>query len=168
MNAIKVGAYTNIQDNCIVHVAKHNVANKAQPTIIGDKVTIGHGATIHACTIEDEAIVGMGSIVMDGAVVKKGAMVAAGAVVTPGTVVPSGQIFAGNPARLLRALTPAEASFAVKSADNYAALAQEHAAENGKSWPEIAADIETRADLLERDPVRSLRPAPPPLARASE
>lgn len=58
VNAIKVGAFTNIQDNCVVHVAKHNVANKAQPTIIGDKVTIGHGATIHACTIEDEVIVG--------------------------------------------------------------------------------------------------------------
>lgn len=154
VNSIKIGAYTNLQDATVVHVAKHNVANKSQPTIIGDKVTIGHGATIHACTIEDEAIVGMGSVVMDGAVVKKGAMVAAGAVVTPGTVVPSGQIFAGNPARLLRAMTPAELSFGAQSAENYAALAAEHAAENGKSWPEIAADIEDRADLLERDPVR--------------
>lgn len=91
---------------------------------------------------------------MDGAVVKKGGMVAAGAVVTPGTVVPSGQIFAGNPARLLRAMTAAEQSFGVKSAENYAQLALEHAAENDKSWPEIVADIETRSDLLERDPVR--------------
>lgn len=89
---------------------------------------------------------------MDGAVVKKGAMVAAGAIVTPGTVVPSGQIFAGNPARLLRAMTPAEASFGVKSAENYASLAQDHAEENGKSWPQIAADIEARAELLDRDP----------------
>ena len=66
---------------------------------------------------------GMGATVMDGAVVKKGAMVAAGALVAPGTVVPTGQIFAGNPARLLRAMTESEISFSAKSAENYAELA---------------------------------------------
>ena len=85
-----------------MHVAKNNVSGKARPTVIGDRVTVGHGAILHACTIEDGAFVGMGATIMDGAVVQSGAMVAAGALVTPGTVVPSGQIFGGSPAKLLR------------------------------------------------------------------
>ena len=75
----------------MIHVAKHNAAGVSLPTIVGDRVTVGHNATLHACTLEDEAFVGMGATVMDGVTVKKGAMVAAGAVVTPGTTVPSGK-----------------------------------------------------------------------------
>ena len=71
----------------------------AAPTTVGDRVTVGHNAILHACTIQDDAFVGMGATVMDGAVVEKGAMVAAGALVTPGTVVPSGQLWAGAAAR---------------------------------------------------------------------
>ena len=74
---------------------------------------------IHACTIEDETLIGMGATVMDGCVVEKGAIVAAGANVTPGTKVPSGQIWAGNPAKFLRELTEDEKNFISQSAVNY-------------------------------------------------
>ncbi len=70
-------AYTNIQDQCVIHVAKNNVGGKARPTVVGSHVTVGHGAILHACTIEDGAFVGMGATIMDGAVVQSGAMVAA-------------------------------------------------------------------------------------------
>jgi carbonic anhydrase/acetyltransferase-like protein (isoleucine patch superfamily) len=151
VNAIKVGAYTNIQDGAIIHVAKHNVSGKARPTLIGDRVTVGHGAILHACTIEDGAFVGMGATVMDGAVVQRGAMVAAGALVTPGVTVPSGQIFAGNPAKLLRPMTAEESAFIDKSAENYATLAQSHATECAKSFEQIQASTEAHALNMERD-----------------
>ena len=128
-------------------MAKHNVGGKARPTVVGDYVTVGHGAVLHACTLEDASFVGMGATVMDGATVQRGAMVAAGALVTPGTVVPSGQIWAGQPARFLRAMTADESSFIRKSAENYASLAQHHAAENAKSDAALAHD----AALLEAE-----------------
>jgi len=104
---IKIGNYTNIQDNSVVHVTRANHAqnktgHNGGPTIIGSYVTIGHSAIIHACTIEDYSFIGMGAIIMDLAKVEKYAMVAAGAVVTPGKIVKSGQIWAGNPAKYFR------------------------------------------------------------------
>ena len=151
VNAIKVGAYTNIQDGAVIHVAKHNVSGKARPTLIGDRVTVGHGAILHACTVEDGAFVGMGATVMDGAVVQRGAMVAAGALVTPGVTVPTGQIFAGNPAKMLRAMTAEESAFIDKSAENYASLAATHAAECAKSFEQLRAAVTARGNDLERD-----------------
>lgn len=144
VNSVKIGAYTNIQDAAVIHVAKHNVGGKARPTVVGDHVTVGHGAVLHACTLEDASFVGMGATVMDGATVQRGAMVAAGALVTPGTVVPSGQIWAGQPARFLRAMTGDESAFIRKSAENYAVLAQQHAAENSKSDAALAHDAAMR------------------------
>lgn len=98
-NYIIIGANSNIQDNSVVHINSSTL-----PTIIGDYVTIGHGAIIHACTLEDYSFVGMGAIVLDGAVVESGAVVAAGALVPPGKIVPSHQLWAGNPAKLMRVL----------------------------------------------------------------
>lgn len=98
------------------------------------QVTIGHGAVIHACTIEDEALVGMGARVLDGAVVRRHAIVAAGALVAPGTEVPSGEVWAGVPARKLRDVDPEEAAFISSSAESYARLAQAHMEENAKVW----------------------------------
>jgi gamma-carbonic anhydrase len=92
VNGIVIGRETNIQDNAVVHVAKTNVGGRSMPTTIGNRVTIGHNAILHACVIHDDAFVGMGATVMDGAVVEQNAMVAAGALVTPGVVVPSGQV----------------------------------------------------------------------------
>ena len=102
-NYITIGKGTNIQDNSCVHID-----SSRYPTIIGDYVTIGHSAIIHACTLGDESFVGMGAIVMDGAVIEPQAMVAAGAMVTPGKTVPSGELWAGRPAKKMRDLTEGE------------------------------------------------------------
>lgn len=170
VNAIKVGAMSNIQvrlrlrlfillfltcvlaaqDGTVIHVAKHNVGGKARPTTVGDRCTVGHGAILHACTLEDESFVGMGAVLMDGVVVQKGAMVAAGALVTPGTVVPTGQIFAGSPAKLLRPMTADEGSFIARSAENYARLASVHAEECDKSGAEAA---EEAAERIRKDSI---------------
>jgi carbonic anhydrase/acetyltransferase-like protein (isoleucine patch superfamily) len=151
VNSISVGSQTNIQDNAVVHVAKTNVGGKSLPTVIGDRVTVGHNAVLHACVIEDDAFIGMGATVMDGAVVEKGAMVAAGALVTPGVVVPSGQLWAGAPARFMRDMTADEKAFTVTSAATYAEVADVHAAECGKSHLEIEHDRAAREMARERD-----------------
>lgn len=120
------------------------------PTVIGARVTVGHGATVHAATVEDGAFVGMGAVVLDGAVVESGAIVAAGAVVPPGVRIPSGEVWGGAPARRLRATAPGEGDFITASASNYAALAAAHAAENGKDAAELAVDAARRRDARER------------------
>jgi len=117
--SIHVGALTNVQDGTVVHVS--SVANGA--TWIGERVTIGHMALIHACRLEDRCFVGMKACVMDGAVVETGAWIAAGAVVTPGKRVKSGELWAGTPARLLRAVTAEEAHYIETLPERYAELA---------------------------------------------
>lgn len=133
---VRIGNNTNIQDNSVIHVTRaHHVANKTgdkgAPTIIGDNVTVGHNAIIHACIIEDNAFVGMGSVVMDQARIEPFGMLAAGAVLTPGKVIKSGQLWVGNPAKYFRDLTEIEKNFIKVSADNYAELAAEYKQENG-------------------------------------
>ncbi len=134
---IVVGDNTNIQDNCVLHGTRPNHAQnktgaEGSPVIIGDNVTIGHGAIIHACTIEDNSFIGMGSIIMDMARVEKFGMLAAGAVLTPGKVVKSGQIWAGNPAKYFRDMTEVEKNYIQISADNYAELAREYKQESAE------------------------------------
>ena len=119
---IRVGAYANIQDGTVVHVS----SKLKDGTRIGAKVTIGHMALIHACTLQDASFVGMKACVMDGAVVESGAWVAAGAVVTPGKRVPKGQLWAGTPARYLRDVTPEEAFYIEHLPQQYARLADEY------------------------------------------
>ena len=121
LRPVRIGERSNIQDNVVIHVG-------GAPCLIGDSVTIGHGAILHGCTVGDGSLVGMGAIIMDGAVVSAGAMVAAGAVVTPGTVVKTGQLWAGNPAKLLRELTDRETTSLASHAEGYVALAQRHSA----------------------------------------
>lgn len=128
---IVIGDNTNIQDNCVFHGTRPNHAqnktgSEGAPVIVGDNVTIGHGAIIHACVIEDFAFVGMGSVVMDLARVEKYGMLAAGAVLTPKKVVKTGQIWAGNPAKYFRDMTEEEKAYIKISADNYAELAREY------------------------------------------
>jgi carbonic anhydrase/acetyltransferase-like protein (isoleucine patch superfamily) len=88
VNRIRIGAHTNIQDGCVIHVDSEGEHWEGIPTLIGDNVTIGHKALLHACTIESDAFVGMGSIVLDGAVVESGGMLAAGAMLTPKKRIP--------------------------------------------------------------------------------
>ena len=109
-------------------------------TVIGSGVTVGHGAVVHAATVGDGCLVGMGATLLDGAVLEPGSVVAAGAVVTPGTVVKSGQVFAGSPARFLRALTAEEAAFLSSAAANYGAAARAHQSENAKAFEELLLD----------------------------
>jgi len=120
--AIHVGALTNVQDGTVVHVS--SVANGA--TWIGERVTIGHMALVHACRLEDRCFVGMKACVMDGAVVETGAWIAAGAVVTPGKRVKSGELWAGTPARLLRAVTAEEAHYIETLPERYAELSEQY------------------------------------------
>ncbi|KGI79187.1 gamma carbonic anhydrase family protein [Oleiagrimonas soli] len=105
VNAIRVGARTNIQDGAVVHVTHDGPFTPGGfPCLIGADVTIGHGAVIHACTLEDACLIGMHATVLDGAVVKRHAFVGAGAVVPPGKVVGEGELWLGNPARCVRTL----------------------------------------------------------------
>ena len=121
VHEIRIGKRTNIQDNAVVHVTR-NVSG----TYIGDDVTVGHGAILHACTVQNKCLIGMGAIVLDEAVIEEGAMVAAGALVTPRKIVKSGQLWGGNPARYMRDLTEEENDFLTISADNYVRLSREY------------------------------------------
>ena len=119
VNNIRIGQRTNIQDHTMIHVS-----STGQGTYIGNDVTVGHAAVLHACTIGDTAFIGMQACVMDDAVIEDFAMVAAGALVTPGKRVPSGQLWGGSPARFMRDLTKEELEFLGFSAARYAALAK--------------------------------------------
>ncbi|KAL8130623.1 hypothetical protein V2J09_019778 [Rumex salicifolius] len=151
VNSISVGEGTNIQDNSLVHVAKSNLSGKVFSTIIGDNVTVGHSAVIHGCTIEDEAFVGMGAILLDGVVVEKHAMVAAGALVRQDTRIPAGEVWGGNPAKFMRKLSDEEIAFISQSASNYTNLAQVHAAENAKPADEIEFEKALRKKFAKKD-----------------
>ncbi|OIP44694.1 MAG: gamma carbonic anhydrase family protein [Deltaproteobacteria bacterium CG2_30_63_29] len=118
---IRIGALSNIQDNAVVHVTRDKYA-----THIGERVTIGHSAIIHGCTIGDSCMIGMGAIVMDRAIIEPNSMVAAGAVVTPGTVIPSGMLAVGSPARASRPLRDNERQHIEELASNYHQLAEEY------------------------------------------
>lgn len=121
MNDIKIGKRTNIQDGTVVHVS-----SIGQGTYIGDDVTVGHMALLHACTIEDAAFIGMQACVMDDCYVETGAMVAAGALVTPRTRIPAGQLWAGRPARFMRNLSAEEIQGILKTAQHYVDTAREY------------------------------------------
>ena len=117
---IRVGEGTNLQDNVVVH------ADPGYPAVIGDRVSVGHGAVVHGCTIEDDCLIGMSATVMNGAVIGTGSLVAAGAVVLEGTVVPPRSLVAGVPAKVRRALDDDEVDAVRANAERYRTLAQEH------------------------------------------
>lgn len=101
VNFIKMGNKVNVQDGAVIHGTYQK-----SPTIIGDNVSIGHNAIVHGCTLKDNILVGMGSIIMDGCVVESNTIIAAGAVVTAGTHVEEGSIYAGMPARKIKDISP--------------------------------------------------------------
>lgn len=123
---IRIGKGSNIQDNSVIHVATGRF-----PTVVGDGVTVGHRVILHGCTVEDGALVGMGSIVMDRAVVGRGTLVAAGALVPEGKVLPPGMLVMGSPARPIRPLTPEERAQLADAAKGYAELARTYAEQLG-------------------------------------
>lgn len=121
VNDIRIGARTNIQDGSVIHVT-----SDFQGTYVGDEVTVGHMALLHACRVGNRCLVGMGSILLDGAVMEDGSMLAAGSLLTPGKIVPAGQLWAGRPAKFMRDLTPEEVDFLSWSADHYVKLAADY------------------------------------------
>jgi carbonic anhydrase/acetyltransferase-like protein (isoleucine patch superfamily) len=128
VNFIRIGARTNIQDGSVVHVSHDGPHAKLGgfATVVGDDVTIGHKAIIHACRIEDAVLVGMGAIVLDGAVLRTHAFVGAGALVAPGKVVGEGELWLGNPARKVRMLSDAEIEALYYSARHYVRLKDQY------------------------------------------
>lgn len=117
---IHVGDGTNLQDNVVLH------ADPDFPTTVGNRVSVGHSAVIHGCTIGDDCLIGMSATVMNGAVIGAGSLVAAGAVVLEGTEVPPRSLVAGVPAKVRRELTDSEFESVKKNASSYQVLAQSH------------------------------------------
>jgi carbonic anhydrase/acetyltransferase-like protein (isoleucine patch superfamily) len=118
---IRVGAHTSIQDNSVLHVTSGKAG-----TTVGDRVTVGHNVILHACTVSDDCIIGMGSIVLDRARIGRFCVVGAGALVTPGTDIPDGSLVVGSPARVKRTITDEERAWITSSAKHYVALAQRY------------------------------------------
>lgn len=111
---IRIGAESNVQDNAVIHVT-----TETGPARIGNRVTIGHSAVVHGCTIEDNVLIGMGAIILDNAVIGKNSIVGAGALVTARTIVPPDSMVLGSPAKVVRSLTDDEVKGIGKFADNY-------------------------------------------------
>lgn len=131
VNKIIIGARTNIQDGSVLHVTRKSLANPAGiPLIIGNDVTVGHKALLHACTIGDRVLIGMGAIVLDGAVIESDVMLGAGALVPPRKTLVSGYLYIGSPAKQARKLTNDEIAFLKLSADNYVILKNEYLEDN--------------------------------------
>jgi carbonic anhydrase/acetyltransferase-like protein (isoleucine patch superfamily) len=113
INFIKIGHHTNIQDNAVLHLADEF------PCVLGNFVTVGHSAVVHACTVGDEVLIGMGAVVLDGAVVGKQSIIGAKALVTQEAKIPPGSLVLGAPAKIVRALTPNERAGLRYWADKY-------------------------------------------------
>ena len=126
VNTIKIGEYTNIQDGSVLHVNHAGPENPGgDPLSIGNYVTVGHKALIHACTVGDYCLIGMAAVVMDNAVIKDNVILGAGSLVPPNKVLESG-LWVGRPAVKKRDLTEDEIKMLKYSATHYAELAQEH------------------------------------------
>lgn len=121
VNSIRVGARTNLQDQCVVHVTRDRFSCE-----IGDEVTVGHRATVHGCIVEEGALIGIGAIILDGARIGSEAVVGAGAVVTPGSQVAPGILVMGVPARAVRELTAEERDRNRRTTLLYVETAKEH------------------------------------------
>ena len=123
---LRLGANSNLQDNVSVH------SDPGHPCTIGERVSVGHGAVVHGCTLEDEVLVGMNATVLNGAVIGTGSLIAAGAVVLEGTRVPPGSLVAGVPGKVRRELTEDERTAVRQNAEHYMELSREHRKINGQ------------------------------------
>jgi carbonic anhydrase/acetyltransferase-like protein (isoleucine patch superfamily) len=127
VNAISIGARTSIQDGSVLHVASARLAGgEGIPLLIGEDCTVGHAVVLHACTIGDRCLIGMGAVVMDGAVVGDEVIVGAGALVTAGTRIPPRTLWVGRPARQQRTLDAAEIARLADSAAHYVSLKNDY------------------------------------------
>ncbi|WP_200171558.1 gamma carbonic anhydrase family protein [Ectothiorhodospira shaposhnikovii] len=128
VNRIRIGACTNIQDGSVLHVTHDGPYTPGgRDLTVGEAVTVGHKVILHACTIHDRVMVGMGSIVMDGAIIESDVLLAAGSVVPPGKLLESGHLWRGSPARRVRPLTEEEKAHLRYSAEHYVRVKNRHA-----------------------------------------
>lgn len=127
VNAIRIGARTNIQDGSVIHVDSPRDGGAGLPTLIGDDVLIGHLVMLHGSVLHDRAFVGLGSIVMDGCTIESDALLGAGAMLTPGKAIRSRELWVGRPAKFLRTLTDEEVVNNRRAAGHYVELARGHA-----------------------------------------
>jgi len=125
---IRIGERTSIQDNAVVHVTSGRFG-----TTIGSDCTVGHAAIIHACTVEDLCLIGMGAILLDGCRIGRGSLVGAGALVTPGTVIPPDSLVVGSPAVVKRAINDKEREQILYGAAHYVELSVRYLAESAGS-----------------------------------
>jgi carbonic anhydrase/acetyltransferase-like protein (isoleucine patch superfamily) len=119
---IRIGAHSNVQDGAVVHVADN------LPAVVGEWVTIGHKATVHACTIGNEVLIGMGAIILDGAQIGDQCIIGANATVTMHTVIPPGSLVLGSPATVKKALSPAERAAIKVWAERYVTVSRKYLA----------------------------------------
>lgn len=120
INEIVVGPQSNVQDGCVLHVSDDF------PCVLGERVTVGHRAVVHACQVGDEVLVGMGAIILDGARIGPRSIIAAGALVTKNMVVPEGALVVGSPARVIRLLSPEEQGANAKLALKYVEISRRY------------------------------------------
>lgn len=121
-NTIEIGKNTNIQDGTVIHISKD------YETKIGDYVTVGHKAILHACTVGNNVLVGMGAILLDGVEIEDDVLIAAGSIVTPGKTIPKGSLVMGSPAKIVRTLSGEEIEQLKQSALDYCNYAEKHKA----------------------------------------
>ena len=115
VNHIRIGSRTNVQDGTIVHVMRE----PSHPTTVGDDVTVGHGVTLHGCSVADRCLIGMGAILLNGSSVGEDCIVAAGTLLPEGMAVPARSLVMGSPGKVRRSLTDDEVAFILQSAQNY-------------------------------------------------
>jgi carbonic anhydrase/acetyltransferase-like protein (isoleucine patch superfamily) len=118
IHRIRIGRRTNVQDHCTLHVTRRD------PLVVGNEVTIGHGAVVHGCTVGDVSLIGIGAVVLDGAIIGRGSVIGAGAVVAPGTVVPAHSLVLGVPGKVVKDLGPGSVDGNRVTAANYVELAR--------------------------------------------
>lgn len=131
VQSIRIGERTNIQDGSVLHVTADNQFNPGGfPLTIGNGVTIGHNAILHACTVGDYALVGMGATVLDGAIIEPKALIGAGSVVPPGKTITGGHLWLGSPAKQIRPLSVEELAYLEFSAQHYVDLKDKYRDDN--------------------------------------
>ncbi len=119
-NSIKIGERSNVQDNAVIHTSRDF------GVVIGDNVTIGHGAIVHGCTIGNNVMIGMGAIILNGAVIEENSIIGAGALIAGGKTVPAGSLAFGNPFRIVRSLTEQEIKSISDNAQSYVDEARDY------------------------------------------